>query len=242
MKGYGEDTYGERISGVYDQFYSEYDEQCIHTLAELVGDGAALELGIGTGRIALPLKEAGVEVHGIDSSPAMIEKLRAKPGGENIPVTIGDFGEVAVEGRFSLIYVVFNTFYNLLRQEDQVDCFHRVSEHLLPDGVFVMEVFVPDLGRFDRGQTFRVVRLGENMVHLEATQHDRVRQRVTSQHIHLTEEGIRFFPVKLRYAWLSELDLMARLAGLKLRDRWGDWDQSEFTALSGRHVSVYQKN
>lgn len=241
MNDYGGDTYGENISEVYDQLYSEYDEHCIQTLAELAEGGPVLELGIGTGRIALPLQETGVEVHGIDASPGMLEKLQAKPGGKDVPITLGDFGKLAVEGHFSLIYVVFNTFYNLLTQEDQIGCFRSVSEHLLSGGVFVMEVFVPDLGRFDRGQTFRVVRMGENKVQLEATQHDAVKQRVNSYHIHLTQEGARFYPVKLRYSWPSELDLMARLAGMELLHRWGDWDKREFTADSGKHISVYGK-
>jgi len=239
MNDYYESTYGERISGVYDDLYSEYDPKSIETLSELARNGPALELGIGTGRIALPLSQKGIEVHGIDASEAMLAKLRLKPGGADIPVTVGNFAEVAAEGRFSLVYVVFNTFFALLTQDDQIRCFMNVASHLLPDGVFLMEVFVPDLTRFISGQTFRVVRMDENHVHLEASLHDPVRQQVTSRHVHLTEVGVQLYPVKLRYAWPSELDLMARLAGMKLQHRWGDWDRSDFTDASGRHISVY---
>ena len=239
MESYDETTYGERISGIYDELYSEFDEKSIETLAELAQGGPALELGIGTGRIALLLRQKGVEVHGIDASESMIGKLRAKPGGEDIPVAIGDFSKVAIQGQFSLVYVVFNTFYALLTQEAQINCFKHVAKHLSLDGVFVLEVFVPDMTRFTDQQTFRAINLDENRIQLDASRHHPVKQQVMSQHIFITGEGIRMYPVKLRYAWPSELDLMARLAGLELRHRWGDWDQSEFAADSGKHISVY---
>lgn len=239
MEDYQEATYGDRIAGVYDELYSQLDEKSIDILAELARGGPALELGIGTGRIALPLREKGVKVHGIDASEAMLEKLRAKPGGQKIPVTLGDFGKVAVDGQFSLIYVVFNTFYALLSQDAQIDCFMNVADHLDPQGVFVLEVFVPDLTRFTDQQTFRTINLDQDRIQLEASRHDPVSQQVISQHIFITSEGIRHYPVKLRYAWPSELDLMARLAGLELQHRWGDWDRSDFTADSRKHISVY---
>lgn len=239
MEDYQEATYGDRIAGVYDELYSQLDEKSIDILAELARGGPALELGIGTGRIALPLREKGVKVHGIDASEAMLEKLRAKPGGQKIPVTLGDFGKVAVDGQFSLIYVVFNTFYALLSQDAQIDCFMNVADHLDPQGVFVLEVFVPDLTRFTDQQTFRTIKLDQDRIQLEASRHDPVSQQVISQHIFITSEGIRHYPVKLRYAWPSELDLMARLAGLELQHRWGDWDRSDFTADSRKHISVY---
>lgn len=241
MNDYDETTYGERIAGVYDELYSEYDETSIATLYELAQGGPALELGIGTGRIAVPLRQKGVEVHGIDASAAMVEKLQAKPGGEDIPVTLGDFGEVAVDGQFSLIYVVFNTFYGLLTQEEQINCFVNVAKHLRPQGVFVLEVFVPDMTRYTDQQTFRAINVDESRIQLDASRHDPVKQQVRSQHIFLSEEGIRFYPVKLRYVWPAELDLMARLADLELRHRWGDWSKSDFTAESGKHISVYRK-
>jgi SAM-dependent methyltransferase len=238
-----ESRYGERIAGVYDALYSEYDEAAIETLAELARGGPVLELGIGTGRIALPLKrDKGLAVHGIDASPAMVERLRAKPGGTEIPVTLGDFARLELEGQFALVYVVFNTFFNLLTQEAQVDCFENVAAHLQPEGVFVIEAFVPDPTRFSGQQTVRAIHVDADQVRLEAGQHDPVNQRVRSQQIHLNGEGVRLFPVQLRYAWPSELDLMARLAGLVLQHRWGDWARGDFTAQSGHHVSVYGRS
>jgi SAM-dependent methyltransferase len=241
MDNFDEFTYGERISGIYDELYSGYEERCIDLLRELAGSGPALELGIGTGRIALPLHQAGVEVHGIDASPEMLGKLRAKPDGEKIPVTVGNFAQVGVEGDYALIYIVFNTLFALLTQEEQVLCFQNSARHLRQEGVFLIEAFVPDMTRFTDRQTFRVISLEEDRVQLDANQIDPVRQQVTSQHVFLTEGGINFYPVKLRYAWPSELDLMARLAGLRLQERWGNWDRSEFSADSKRHISAYSK-
>lgn len=239
MDNFGESTYGDRISAIYDELYSDYDEACIETLYALAQGGPALELGIGTGRIAIPLKQRGIEVHGIDASQAMLEKLRAKPGRQDIPVRLGDFGKVDIEGQFSLVYVVFNTFYALLTQEAQIACFENVARRLRPQGVFVLEVFVPDMSRFNDHQTFRTTSLDENRIQLEASQHDLLNQQVTSQHIVIAGEEIRFYPVKLRYVWPSELNLMARLAGMQLRHRWGEWDRSDFAAESGKHISVY---
>ena len=239
MDEYGASTYGDRIAGIYDDLYGEYDESAIDLLRELAKDGPALELGIGTGRIAVPLKARGVEVRGVDASPAMAERLHAKSGGVDIPVTIGDLAEVPVEGEYSLIYVVFNTFFALLTQEAQVHCFQNAASHLHPDGVFLLEVFVPDPARFIDHQTVRVVKMDEKRVQLDVNRHDPVKQQVMSQHIRLTESGTELYPVKLRYAWPSELDLMAQLAGLILLHRWGDWGKRPFTADSGRHISVY---
>lgn len=233
------DTYGERIADVYDDWYHAYDEAAITTLAELAQGGRALELGIGTGRIALPLQQAGVNVQGIDASPAMLAKLQAKPGGENIPVTIGNFADVAVEGEFNLIYIAFNTFFALLTQAEQIRCFENVARRLTPEGVFVVEAFVPDLTLFNRGQSVRAIGVNEGEVRLDTTLLDTVNQHLTSQHVVLTEQGIRFYPVKLRYVWPSEFDVMARLAGLRLRHRWESWSRSAFSAESGKHISVY---
>lgn len=239
MVSYHEDTYGQRIAGVYDAWYADYDPAALTTLEQLAQGGRALELGIGTGRIAIPLHQAGVAVSGIDASPAMIARLRAKTGGEDIPVTIGNFADLAVEGRYKLIYVLFNTFFALLTQDEQLRCFENVSRHLVPGGSFLVEAFVPDLNRFVDGQAFRTVHIGDQEVRVDATQHDPLLQLIISQHIVLTEQGTQFYPVKLRYVWPSELDLMARLAGLQHSHRWGAWDQSDFTASSNRHISVY---
>ncbi len=242
MDHYREDTYGERIAGIYDEWYADYDEAAIAALVELARGGRALELGIGTGRIALPLQRLGVEVHGIDASEAMVAKLRAKPSGESIPVAVGSFAEVAVEGRYDLIYVLFNTFYALMTQEEQVRCFQNVAQHLDRNGVFVIEAFVPDLVRFQGRQTVRAVNLKEDEVRIDASQLDPLSQQISSQHIVLSEGGVRLYPVKLRYVWPAEFDLMARLAGMRLRQRWDNWKKEPFTADSGKHTSVYEAN
>ena len=213
----------------------------MRALATLAGGGRALELGIGTGRVALPLAEQGVAVHGIDASEAMVAKLRADPGGADIPVTLGDFGHVAVDGTFTLIFAVFNTFFALTTQEAQVRCFRRVAERLADGGVFLIEVFVPDPARFVRGQGVGVTSLDTDRVTLEVARHDALQQRVYSQHLVLTESGTRFYAVQIRYAWPSELDLMARLAGLRLSERWSDWSGAPFTTASTRHISLYER-
>lgn len=241
MHSYGTSTYGDLISDVYDEWYSQGEATAAtaELLGELAGDGPALELAIGTGRIALPLAERGVEVHGIDASEAMIAKLRSKPGGDRLPVTLGDFADVTVEGRFRLVYLVFNTFFALLTQQEQVRCFRNVAEHLTDDGVFVIEAFVPDLTRFTRQQCANVNRVALDEIVLDVSRHDPLGQRVDSQHVVLRADGIRLLPVRLRYAWPSEFDLMAQLAGLRLHDRWAGWHREPFTAASGAHVSVY---
>jgi SAM-dependent methyltransferase len=214
-------------------------EQAVEFLAGLAGTGPVLELGIGTGRIALPLASRGITVQGIDASESMVERLRAKPGGADIPVTIGDFVSLPVVGRFSLIYVVFNTFFALLSQDDQVGCFAQVAEHLAPGGAFVIEAFVPDPSMYDRGQRVSTSRVEVDRVQIDAATLDPVTQRVTSQHVLIGKEGILLLPVQLRYAWPSELDLMARLAGLHLEARYAGWQREPFIATSPGHVSVF---
>jgi SAM-dependent methyltransferase len=243
MEGYEAATYGDKIARVYDELYQElFDvEATVDALAELAGDGPALELAIGTGRIALPLKEKGVEVHGIDISEAMVEKLRAKPGGRDIPVTIGDFADVPVYGEYPLIFLVFNTLFALTTQEDQVRCFANAAEHLSPGGLFVIECFWPDIARFDRHQRIGVDRVTTSTVMLETTRHDPVNQSSESMHVLVKEDGIEMYPVHIRYAYPAELDLMARLAGLRLRDRFGGWRKQPFTSDSPGHVSIYEK-
>lgn len=239
FNNFSDSTYGENIAEVYDDWYSELDPQAIPTLVELAQGGRALELGIGTGRIALPLSEAGIEVQGIDASPAMVAKLRAKPGGEKIKVYHGNFANVDVQGQFDLIYIAFNTFFALTTQEEQIRCFTNVANHLSPNGVFLIKVFVPDLSRYDRDQTVRVTSIEESAVRLETSRIDPAQQFITSQAIHLSEGGIRMYPVQLRYAWPSELDLMAKLAELTLRHRWGTWAKHPFNKQSEFHISVY---
>jgi SAM-dependent methyltransferase len=241
---YGPGTYGDRIADVYDQWFSvpvDTDE-AVAFLAGVAGSGPVLELGIGTGRIAVPLAERGIEVHGIDSSEAMVAKLRQKPGGADIPVTMGDFADVAVDGRFSLVFVAFNTLFGVLSQDDQVRCFQNVSERLTQDGVFVIQAFVPDLSRYDRGQRIQAEAVGTDSLTFGADELDSVHQRVRSLHVVLTETGARFYPVRIRYAYPPELDLMARLAGLRLKDRWEDWSKTPFTPSSQSHISVYGRS
>src|SRR5437868_12041266 len=207
MEGYDASTYGDRIADVYDEWYDEAafleTEAAVAALAELAGDGRALELAIGTGRVALPLAERGVEVHGVDASRAMVDKLREKPGGGAIPVTIGDFADVGVDGRYALVYVVFNTLFALESQEDQVRCFQNVAAHLEPGGVFVVEAFVPEPDKYQG--LVNVSKLDAHGAQLDLHVVDRAEQRSQSQHIVLTPEGTRFYPVSIRWAYPAEL-------------------------------------
>ena len=241
VKEYSAATYGDRIADVYDEFYRPANVAArVDVLAELAAGGRALELGIGTGTYALPLAARGVEVHGIEASPAMVERLQAKAGGAALPVTMGDFADVGVEGNFSLVYVINNTFLMLTSQEEQVRCFTNVASRLDESGVFLVHAFVPDISRYDENQHLRASLPDMDSVRLDVSIHDAVNQVVDFRHLHLTEDGIRMYPGRLRYVWPSELDLMARLAGLRLRERWGDWQRAPFTSQSGSHVSIYE--
>lgn len=240
MKSDSHEAYGELVAGVYDDWYSEVDPHTVDVLAELAGGGKVLELGVGTGRIALPLSAKNVEVHGIDASPSMIARLREKPGGDRIAVTQGNFAEVPVDGKFALIYVVFNTFFMLLSQEEQVRCFQNVAQHLSDDGCFVIEAFVPDLTRFVGGQVNWATKVTADQVLLDVGNHDPAAQRVTGQKVVITEGNVRLYPSQIRYCYPSELDLMARLAGLRLRERWSNWKREPFTSESGKHISIYE--
>ena len=239
---FGGSTYGDRVADTYDELYSGIDSAAaLATLVDLARAGPALELGIGTGRLAIPLAERGVRVEGIDASEAMVRKLRAKQGGAAIPVAIGDFADVLRDGPFAMVFVAFNTFFALLTQGEQVRCFRNVVARLQDDGVFVIEAFVPDLSRFDRGQSIQATDIGLDAVRIDVTRHDSAAQLVTTQHVHITPDGVQMYPVRLRYVWPSELDLMAQLAGLQLSERWGDWNRSSFTSASSKHVSVYSR-
>jgi SAM-dependent methyltransferase len=243
LSDYDPATYGDRIADVYDEWFMvpSDTEDTVGFLSDLAGPGPVLELGIGTGRVALPLAQRGHEVRGVDASEAMVEKLWAKTGGENIPVTIGGFAELDIEVKFALVYVVFNTFFALLSQEEQVRCFENVARRLRGEGgAFVIEAFVPDMTRWDRSQRIDARHVGNDNVVLDASRHDPVEQRVASNHLVVSEAGVKVYPVRLRYAWPSELNLMARLAGLRLRERWGGWRREVFTASSTSHVSVYE--
>jgi SAM-dependent methyltransferase len=240
MEGYEAATYGQRIADIYDERHKGPLPGQVEMLHELAGSGPVLELGVGTGRLALPLVARGVDVFGIDSSEAMVEHLRAKSGGDRLTVTMGDFQQFDLGQRFPLVFVAFNTFFALPSQEAQLACFATVSRHLLPGGRFLVEAFVPDPGRFDRGQRVGVVKVGLDDVVLECSRHDPVAQAVTTQQVALGASGARFFPVLLRYAWPPELDLMARIAGLQLEARWDGWDRRPYTASSFTTVSVWR--
>lgn len=221
-----------------DQFDGSDVSPAVDFLADLAPGGPALELAIGTGRVALPLAERGVDVAGVDSSEAMVARLREKPGGQAIPVTIGDMAELPVRGSFRLVYLVANSLFALLTQARQVECFRAAARVLAPGGSFVLECFVPDPGRFDR--RVRTLSVGENSASYEVAQHDAVDQRVFAQHVTVDERGHHLRPLAIRYAWPSELDLMAQLAGLRLGQRHADWDRRPFDASATKHISVYR--
>ena len=223
-----------------DRFDPAVLEPAVSFLADLAGTGAALELGIGTGRIALPLSRRGVHVHGIDVSPAMVAQLRAKPGAEDTTVTIGDFATTRVDATFTLAYLVFNTIMNLTTQHEQVQCFQNVAAHLEPGGCFVIEVGVPDLQRLPRGETVRPFHVSPTRLGFD--EYDVAAQGLISHHYWLVDGQFETFSMPFRYVWPSELDLMARLAGMSLRDRWNDWSRAPFTSNSTNHVSVWEKD
>jgi hypothetical protein len=234
-------SFGHDVADSYDALHRRGDEAAaVAFLAGLADRGPALELAIGTGRIGLPLAATGISVDGIEISPSMVARLRAKPGGEALTVTVGDFADVSVQGAYALIFVVYNTLFNLLTQDDQVRCFENVAAHLTDDGVFAIEVSVPTSLYRLRGDQYvdaEFITVGE--VRLDVGRHDPVRQLLDESHVSLSAAGVRVTPIVTRYAWPSELDLMARLAGLRLHDRWGGWSREPFTAASTMHVSVY---
>jgi SAM-dependent methyltransferase len=236
--------FGERVAATYDQETAEMFEPAavgpaVEVLAELAGGGRALELGIGTGRIAVPLAARGVPVHGIDLSRAMVERLRAKPGAEQIGVTIGDFATTRVEGTFSLVYLVFNTIMNLTTQEAQVACFRTAAAHLAPGGCFVIEVHVPELRRLPPGQN--VVPFHVSPTRWAFDVYDTATQAMSSNYVEVTGGRGEYTSIPFRYVWPAELDLMAQLAGLRPYERWDGWTREPFTSESRQHVSVWAK-
>jgi len=239
-----EDYFGERVAERYDEsaadmFAPAVVDPAVDFLAQLAGHGAALEPGIGTGRIALPLTRRGVRVHGIDLSSAMVARLRAKPGAEDIDVTIGDFATTTVDGTFSVAYLVFNTIGNLTRQDEQTACFQNVAAHLEPGGCFVIEVGVPGLQRLPPGETVRAFDVSATRLGFD--EYDVVSQGLISHHYSVVDGKLEVFSVPFRYVWPSELDLMAQLAGMTLRERWSGWNREPFTSDSTKHVSVWEK-
>lgn len=236
----GEDGYfDERVAARYDEGAPGEIEPVVDFLADLAGDGRALELGIGTGRIALPLAQRGVHVHGIELSKAMVAKLREKPGAEEIDVTIGDFATTTVDGTFSLAYVVWNTIMNLTTQAAQVSCFRNVGAHLEPGGCFVIEVHIPDLQRLPPGETFQAFHVSDTRWGID--EYDVANQGLISHHFTLIDGELERNSIPFRYVWPAELDLMAEMAGMSLRERWSGWHREPFTSESRSHVSVWEK-
>jgi SAM-dependent methyltransferase len=236
--------FDERVAARYDESAAEMFapavvDPVIDLLVELAGGGRALELGIGTGRIALPLAQRGMPVHGIEVSKAMVARLRAKPGGEEIGVTIGDFATTTVDGTFSVAYLVFNTILNLTTQAAQVACFTNVAAHLEPGGCFVIEAGVPDLQRLPPGETIRAFHVSETRWGFD--EYDVAIQGLTSHHFEIVDGEVERLSVPFRYAWPSELDLMAQLAGMRLRERWSGFKREPFTSDSRKHVTVWEK-
>jgi SAM-dependent methyltransferase len=236
--------FDERVAASYDrpdgeEFDPAVIEATVDFLVERVGAGRALELGIGTGRIALPLARRGVRVHGIDLSKAMVARLRAKPGGDDIGVTIGDFATAKGEGSFSLAYLVFNTIMNLTTQAAQVACFRNVAAHLEPGGCFVVEVGIPSLQRLPPGERYRAYHVAETRWDID--EFDVAAQGLISHHFAIVDGQLERDSIPFRYVWPSELDLMAQLASMSLRERWGGWKREPFTSDSRKHVSVWEK-
>jgi SAM-dependent methyltransferase len=240
-----EDGYfGERVAAAYDDPDSEMFtpaaiDPVADLLAELAAGGRALELGIGTGRIALPLARRGVPVHGIDMSRAMTDRLRAKPGGDAVGVTIGDFATAKVDGTFSVAYLVFNTIMNLTTQEAQVACFRNVAAHLRPGGCFVIEVHIPQLRRLPPGQNVLPFHVSPDRWAFDV--YDPATQAMSSNYVEVAGGRGEYRSIPFRYVWPAELDLMAQLAGMRLRDRWDGWTREPFTSESDQHVSVWEK-
>jgi len=232
--------FGEHWADIYDEGRDLDAAPAVEFLAGLAEGGRVLELATGTGRVALPLAARGIAVEGIEASEAMAARMRAKPGGDAIPVAIGDMADVQAEGPFRLVYLVYNTLYNLPNAERQADCFRNVARVLDPDGAFVLECFVLQPARYDRDQRVEALSVTESSVVLEVSRHDAAAQRLFKQHLVFDGGGFRGFPVALRYCWPSELDLMARQAGLELAERYAGWDRSAFGAESESHVSVYR--
>lgn len=237
------EAYGRAIAADYDSLYDDTldTEGAVACLAELAAGGPVLELGVGTGRLALPLAARGLAVHGVDSSPEMIALLRAKAGGPDLPVTVGDFADLDLSEDFALVVLAFNTIFALPTQEAQVACFAIAAQHLRPGGRFVIEAFVPDPTRFTQGQMVRTYAIGVDQVILEVGEIDPAVQRMTTTKVRLGPDGIRLYPANHRYAWPCELDLMARLAGLRLDRRFAGWDRAPFTGASTHHVTVYER-
>jgi len=243
MKGYQPGmSFGPDEARKYRDLQRGDEAEAVSFIHGLAAGGPVLELGIGTGRIALPLAGAGIRVDGIELSPSMVAELHAKPGGDKLSVAVGDFSDVPVDGTYRVVYVVWNTFFNLLTQEAQVRCFRNVSRHLSAGGCFVIEAYVPSFLHQLQGQQYvRAEDLQVDEVSLDVLRHDAATQTLEESHVSLGPAGVRLNPVVQRYAWPAELDLMAQVTGMRLRERWGGWSRQPFDSHSRIHVSVFEK-
>lgn len=241
MKGFAPETFGKMHAETYDALHDPgTTDDAVALLGDLAGRGRTLELAIGTGRVALPLSQQGLDIAGFDASPDMLAKLKEKPGGERIPTFLADMASFDLGERFDFAFLIFNTIYNLTTQADQVACFQSVAKHLNRRGKFLVETFMPNRETFEKHQAVRTKHVSFDAVRLEAVQHDPVTQNLAYQRIHITADGVTLSPLPMRYIWPSEMDLMAQLAGMDLVERWGDWHRAPFTADSDMHVSLYQ--
>lgn len=242
MEGFDPKTsFGYEVSKRYDDDPRGDEAETVDFLTRLAGQQDALELAVGTGRIALPLTRAGVRVDGIELSRDMVDRMREKPGGDQIDVTMGDMSRVTTGRTYGLVYLVFNTIGNLLTQEDQVRCFQNAAHHLTDDGVFLLECRIPTAPARAGHQYVDAEHIGVDHVDLDAGRYDPLTQILDLSHIHISTRGIRLNPIRLRLAHPPEFDLMARIAGLRLRERWGGWNNEPYTATSWRHISVYER-
>jgi SAM-dependent methyltransferase len=243
MDGFDPKTsFGYDVSKRYDGHLRGDEDQTVAFLARLAGQGDALELAVGTGRIALPLMAAGVHVDGIEQSPDMVDRMREKPGGNAVEVITGDMARATTGRRYELVYLVYNTIGNLVSQDDQVRCFQNAARHLADDGVFVLECRVPTAPGRPGQQYVDPARIAADEVVIDVGRYDPVTQVLDLNHVHISAGGIVLGPICLRLAYPPEFDLMARIAGLRLRERWGGWNAEPFTATSWRHISVYERS
>ena len=245
MKGFGPESFGDFNAEGYDDWYGnpsvELTEKTVNVLVELAEGGAILELAVGTGRVAIPLANKGLYVSGIEASSKMIAKLKEKPGSSELVVIQGNMAEFNIDASYKLIFLVFNTLFNLNSQKEQARCFNTVSKHLDKGGKFLIETYVPEPEHYEKGENLKTVHISLDRTVIEACMHDVNKQTVDYQYIEITEQGIRMHPLPIRYSWPSEIDLMAENAGLKLFQRWADWQKTPFTSSSKSHISVYIK-
>jgi SAM-dependent methyltransferase len=247
MDAFDPAVYGDSVAEIYDERLSETQRETnltVDFLAPLAAElgGPVLELGIGTGRVAIPLAERGFTVHGIDASPKMLEKLRTKPGAERIEATLGDFSDLsALHASYGLIFLVFNTLFALTTQEAQIRCFASVAERLRPGGKFVVHAFVPDPVRLAQRQYIEIRSVDVDSVRLNLSRYDPTIQKISMVHLVIDARGTHLYPVPMRYAYPAEIDLMARLAGLVLRERWSSYTREPFAADSRLHLSIYER-